>query len=162
MIKTKKNKSVYIIYLLVCIVLFMAGIWLYRSFFSPEATIKQYLINQFNYDAASIEEMQLRRERFLSRELLLKSEESGETEVRRVYAAANGEHCSLQSMKVEKKEKGLYTFEVWYYLRYDSLEVEDKCIHVCGTMEMSRNGGLLKKISSIKAEHSCEENMEKE
>ncbi len=140
----------------------LLGIWGYKRFFSPEAVIEYYLRNQFNYNGKSIEEMQERRKRFLSDALLLSSQSSGAVEERKAYAITNGESCTLQDMILEKKEEQSYFFEVWYCLRYDTFEIEDKRMHVKGVMEVERANGLLKKISSIEVIHGCEEIMEKE
>lgn len=159
MIKTKKNKvGIAVIVFLSLLVI----AWSYKEFFSPEAVIKGYLVNQFNYDDTSIGKMQLRREKYLSPELLSESQRSGEAEERKQYAITNGEHCTLQGMEIQRAEDGKYMFEIWYWLRYDAFETDNKRMHVSGIMELTRADIFFRKISSMEVMHACEEIIEKE
>lgn len=162
MIRTKKSKAVYIFYIIFFASFLLLGVYGYQCFFSSRAVIEQYLINQFNYNADSIEEMQTRREKFLEEVLILESQENGIVKEKREYAVNNGEHCSLLNMKVEKKESGVYEFEVWYGLSYDVAEIEDKRMHMSGIMGMKSSGLISKKIAIIEVNHACEEIVEKE
>lgn len=163
MIKKKRNKVAGICFMVAIIgsVVVLGGV-AYRKYFSPDAVIKGYLKNQFNYMSENIEVMQEKREQFLADELLQESLASGVVEEQREYAVENGECCELQDVHVEKTEDGSYFFEVWYSLRYDVYEVEDKLIHANGVMEVLQVDGFKNRISSMEVLHACEEVLEKE